>query len=122
MIKKKHGVKMKGLKAPMIKPLSLANDLYVLCGRDLVISEGIAKRDGKKSLHPVGLAVDIRTRDLTHHQKSIVFSILLKQLGNDFDVIMYDTHIHIEYQRALDDAKHADFIRTFLVDDFEEVE
>ena len=121
MIKKKRGVKMKGLKAPMIKPLSLANDLYVLCGLDLVVTDAVAKRENK-SLHPVGLAVDIRTRDLTHHQKSIVFSILLKQLNNDFDVIMYDTHIHIEYQRALDDAKHADFLRSFLVDDFDEVE
>jgi hypothetical protein len=121
MIKKKRGVVVKGLKVPMIKPMQLAHDLYQLAGVNLVLSVGIAKRKNK-SLHPLGYAIDIRTRDLTNSQKSIIFAILVRQLGNDYDVIMYDTHIHIEYQRVLDDAKNADFMASFLMDDFEEVQ
>lgn len=121
MIKVKKGVKTKGLKRPMVKVLDFANDLYSLCGVDLVITDAVAKR-GKDSLHPLGFAIDIRTRNLNHNQTSIIFTLLIKHLGNDYDVIRYETHIHIEYQRHIDDNKQADFEKTFLVNQFSEVD
>jgi hypothetical protein len=120
MIKKKRGVVVKGLKAPMIKPLQLVSDLFLLVGVTPVLTDGVADRKGK-SLHPEGFAFDFRTRDLTHTQKSVIFAILVKQLGCDYDVIMYDTHIHVEFQKALDDRKEINFMQSFLVSDFEEV-
>ncbi len=120
MIKRKTGVVTKGLKAPMIRPLQLVSDLFQLVGVDMVLTDAVAKRENK-SLHPLGYAFDFRTRDLTHTQKSVMFAILVRQLGNDYDVIMYDTHVHIEHQRTLDDARNIDFMQSFLVDEFEEV-
>ena len=50
------------------------------------------------SLHPYGLAVDIRTNVFSKADKFIVYKVLrdiLKPLG--FDVVMHSTHFHIEY-------------------------
>lgn len=120
MLYKKKGVKTDGLKVPMVKVLQLYNDLCALSGKDGVITDAVAKRENK-SLHPVGLAVDLRTSHLSYYQKSIMFSLLVRLLGNDYDCINYDTHMHVEYQRHLDDNKHANLSAIFLVTDFEEV-
>lgn len=120
MLKKKRGVKTQGLKQPMVKVLQLYNDLCALAGHDGVITDAVASRSNK-SLHPVGLAVDLRTSHLGYQQKSIMFSLLVRLLGNDYDCINYDTHIHVEYQRQLDDNKVANMNAVFLVKDFDEV-
>jgi len=120
MIKIKKGVKMHGLKQPMMKPLRLLDCIFQIIGIDLVITDAIAKREGR-SLHPDGFAFDFRTRHLTPSQASVIFVILTQQLGNDYDVIKYDTHIHIEYQRHIDDNKQISFISAFGMDKFTEV-
>lgn len=122
MIKKKRGVKVKGLKAPMIWALKVAHKLMAMAHQDIVITSAVRPAvKGQKSLHPDGLAVDIRTRDLSDIQRAALFSALTEILGNDYDVIQYDTHVHIEYQRAIDDNKVIDLQKTFGVDDFQEV-
>jgi hypothetical protein len=120
MIKKKRGVVVKGLKQTMNKPIELAKNLYLLAGVDFVITDGVANRPNK-SLHPLGHAIDLRIRDLTHTQKGVIFTILTQELGRDYDVLLKSDHLHIEYNRILEDSKDLDIMRSFLVDDFEEV-
>jgi len=60
----------------------------------LVITSGLDGKHMKNSLHYAGLAVDIRTR---HINKPLeIYEKIKIRLGNKFDVIYYDTHIHIE--------------------------
>lgn len=50
------------------------------------------------SLHYVGAAFDIRTRDLPH-DKLEQYRIAIKELiGMDFDVVIEPDHIHVEFQ------------------------
>ena len=122
MIKIKHGVKMHGLKTSMIKPISFLDKIFLMLGVDFVITSAIRPLKGnEKSLHPHGHAIDFRTRDLKHLQKASLLVLLIQYLRNDYDVIEYDTHIHIEYQRHLDDNRTADFITHYGQDKFEEV-
>lgn len=119
-MKVKTGVKIQGLKQTMVKPLCFLDTIYKMIGVELVVTDAIRKGDG--SLHNSGHAVDVRTRDLTHIQKACVLSLLIMHLGNDYDVIAYDTHFHIEYQRQLDDNKAANFIAAFGREKFDSVD
>lgn len=113
---------MHGLRASMIKPISFLDKFFLMLGLDFVITDAIRPLEGnEKSLHPHGHAIDVRTRDLTHLQKAALLVLLIQYLGNDYDVIEYDTHFHIEYQRHLDDNRTADFTKNFGQDKFEEV-
>ena len=103
MIKLKKGVNTEGLKQPMLRPINTAHFLMQMTGNDLVITDAI-RPPSPNSLHPDGYAVDIRTRDLTKNQKNNMVLALNYLLGKDYDVVQYDTHIHIEYQRYLDDS------------------
>lgn len=66
--------------------------------KPLVITSG---RDGKHmagSLHYVGRAVDLRSRDLgTDAIKVAVLNDLKKELGADYDVLFEGDHYHVEY-------------------------
>lgn len=122
MIKIQKGVKMHGLKTSMIKPISFLDKIFMMLGVDFVITSAIRPLKGnEKSLHPHGHAIDFRTRDLKHLQKASLLVLLIQYLRNDYDVIEYDTHIHIEYQRHLDDNRTAEYIKHFGQDKFEEV-
>jgi hypothetical protein len=122
MIKIKRGVKMHGLKTSMIKPISFLDKVFLMLGVDFVITSAIRPLKGnEKSLHPYGHAIDVRTRDLTHLQKAALLVLLIQYLGNDYDIIEYGTHFHIEYQRHLDDNRTAEYIKHFGQDKFDEV-
>ena len=98
-IKVKKGVNM-DLCMPMSKPLSALAEIFSSFGKDLVITDARAPRKSR-SLHPLGLAFDFRTRHLNDVEKDIIIYIL--RLMEGYDVIEYKTHIHVEYQKHLDD-------------------
>ena len=49
------------------------------------------------SLHYSGNAVDLRTRNMTDAQRQEATTQLQNSLGNNYDVLNEDNHIHIEY-------------------------
>lgn len=49
----------------------------------------------KGSLHPLGLAVDVRIWGVTDLPDMV--SDLAKALGNEYDVVLETDHIHVEY-------------------------
>jgi len=113
---------MHGLKKSMEKPIDFLDKIFLMLGVDFVVTDAMRPLNGnEKSLHPKGHAIDVRTRDLSHLQKASLFVLLNKYLGNDYDVIEYETHFHIEYQRHIDDNKPANFIGVFGQDKFETV-
>lgn len=100
----KDGVILSGLSVAMtwamgrcefIFEKNFSKDLVITCGLDGIHSAG--------SLHYSGNAVDIRTRHLTDDERRRALDLLRAVLGNDFDVVLHSTHIHVEYQRAMDE-------------------
>jgi len=64
--------------------------LVITCGTD-----NHADRPG--SLHPAGLAIDIRTRHLTFEQVEQLAADLCRYLDADYDVVIETDHLHLEY-------------------------
>lgn len=96
----KNGVKIKGIKPECIIGILFAESLwkFLFKTNDPIVITSIT--DGKhsyKSLHYKGLGFDIRTKFLTSEQKNIFFDALKKNMDLEFDIVMEDTHIHVEY-------------------------
>lgn len=69
-----------------------------VANRETIITDANSPRKGR-SLHPVGNAIDIRSRDLQKGTVLRLVSSIRKTLGNCFDVLLESDHIHIEYDR-----------------------
>lgn len=96
----KNGVKVKGIKPECVMGILFAESLWKLSlgTNDPIVITSIT--DGKhsdNSLHYKGLGFDIRTKFLTSAQKSIFFDALKKNMDLEFDIVMEDSHVHVEY-------------------------
>jgi hypothetical protein len=70
----------------------------VMGGEDLVITCGTDGKHRTGSLHYIGHAVDIRRSSLKDAELTV--GKFRNVLGDDFDVILEPTHIHVEFQPA----------------------
>ena len=64
---------------------------HALRGKDLFITSICEGTHSAGSLHPMGLAWDMRPC------KEISIKDIKKELGKDFDVVKESNHIHVEY-------------------------
>lgn len=101
-IKIKQGAIIKQIPEEMIPVLSAISLAWKMHRKtEVVITSGSddAPNRTSNSFHPLHLAYDLRTRDLSNwEQKSIVKDLKII-LGRDYDVVLEATHIHIEYDR-----------------------
>lgn len=65
--------------------------------RDPIITSGSEGEHQPGSLHYVGKAIDLRTRDLNSYQIVQLIGSLRAWLGEDYDVLDEGDHIHVEY-------------------------
>jgi len=96
----KNGVKINGIKPECVLGILIAECLWKLSLKtnDPIVITSIT--DGKhsdNSLHYKGLGFDVRTKFLTSSQKSIFFDALKRNMDLEFDIVMEDSHIHIEF-------------------------
>lgn len=87
--------RIQGVSCELLLGLNVAAMLYREHGETLTVTH---LTDGKHmvgSLHYVGAAGDLR---LPKRHPTLIASELRKRLGQDFDVILHKTHIHIEFQ------------------------
>jgi len=94
----KDGAKVNGLRVEILLAFDIAHTIFSSYGVDTVMTEGTGGTHGKASLHYVGLAIDLRTRDLTPTQQLEARDKLAIALGAQYDVILESDHIHIEFQ------------------------
>ena len=101
MLRIKPGVALCGLSPQICLALDVANEVYASHGYDecwvTSISDG---KHSRGSLHYVGLAADLRTRDLGEMAAIKIVVDLRIALGKEFDVVreLDPPHIHLEYQ------------------------
>jgi hypothetical protein len=94
----KPGVKVEGLDAATMGPvLTSALTVWEGIARRPTITSALDGTHSANSLHYKGRALDFRTRDLSEAEKQQVFERMKAQLGLDYDVVLEDTHLHIEY-------------------------
>lgn len=100
----KRGVSPKGLKPQMIDALNIARRVYRQNGASLTVTSTTDGRHKKDSLHYVGLAVDLRIRDIGDTRLEAIYFDLaaaLTAISKCFQVILESDHIHVEYDRSV---------------------
>lgn len=95
----KEGVKLNNVQPQLVLGLFAAHSIWerFTCGIPFVItsiSDGVHKTG---SLHYSGCAADIRTRDLGPDLSASIVRQFKARLGENFDIVLEPTHIHIEY-------------------------
>ena len=87
-----------GLQPEMLWALDRCVGVWEFTGQNVTVTSARGGQHSLRSLHYAGHAVDLRHHDLNEQQKERVFNTLPGVLGKNFDVILEDTHFHIEYQ------------------------
>lgn len=103
IIKLKAGVRMQGVRPELSLGITIAAFafFYATGGKAMIITSIMEGAHSVTSLHYAGQAFDVRTtRDahLTFEQAEAATGAMKDALGSDFDVILEDNHIHVEYQ------------------------
>ena len=96
MIKLKEGVDVRGLHPKMWDAVYTIKPFFDNQNVDLVITSALDGQHSYGSLHYSGMAIDIRIRNIRHIKE---LSNLIKDiLPSAYDVVLEETHIHIELQ------------------------
>jgi len=91
----KNGVDVGGLKPEILLAYIEACFIWREQGERAVITSGLDGRHMLGSKHYTGNAIDLRTRGLLN--KAMANEKLASALGSDYDVVLEDDHIHVEY-------------------------
>lgn len=94
----KEGVRIQGLRPETGLALQIIEGAFRDAGHPCTLTAAIDGKHMAGSLHYVGCAVDIRTRDLQPSELETLKAELQNRLSSDFDVVLEGDHFHIEYQ------------------------
>ena len=98
-MKLKEGIKLNGVKPELLLAIFTAERIWLNFGLELVVTEVTGGKHGRGSLHYAGLACDLRTRYFKDEDEKLeVKNLLAEALGENYDVILEPTHIHVEFQ------------------------
>ena len=98
MPKLKPGVRLAGIRPEILVAVMAAERAYNRAGYELVVTSCADSKHSRGSLHYAGAAVDLRTRGVPADVIQAIVAEIRESLGADFDVVLEDTHLHVEYQ------------------------
>jgi hypothetical protein len=93
----KQDVTVRDLHGTIARVIPVVETIYQLFDQTLVITSGTDGVHSSGSLHYKGKAIDCRTRFFSVNEKVAVRDMVAQALGDDYDVILERTHLHIEY-------------------------
>lgn len=95
----KKGVNLAGIRPEMVLAALICEQVMRTwhVEYDMTVTSVCDGKHGKGSLHYVGQAIDIRTNDIVAN-KLLIDAQLKEYLGEQFDVVWEDTHLHVEFQ------------------------
>ena len=98
MIELKTGVRLDNLFPQMLVALAVVQDVFAESGYEITITSGSEGQHSRTSLHYLGAALDFRTRDINVEDRGALARSIRIALGENFDVVLENTHLHVEYQ------------------------
>jgi hypothetical protein len=75
----------------------LVVEVFDSFGSGTMITSALDGTHSKGSLHYKGLATDYRIWNVPEARRSELRSQVAETLGDDFDVVLESTHLHVEY-------------------------
>lgn len=87
-----------GIRPELLIALQVADAVFASGQYGCIVT---SLRDGKHSatsLHYQGAAADLRTRHVEENERQAIRDEIAKRLNRHYDVVLEDTHLHIEYQ------------------------
>ena len=81
----------------IVKILMAGERVYKDFNTELVVTSLMDGRHMEGSKHYTGNAADFRIWNFEAHELPYVVKQLKNILGNDYDVVLESTHIHVEY-------------------------
>ena len=94
----KEGAKVNGIRPEMVLAYAMIQPIFKKLGIDCVITEATGATHNEGSLHYVGLAIDIRNRDIPVDIQAWLQVKLQNILGSQYEVLLESDHYHIEFQ------------------------
>ena len=95
---KDSSVRIQGMRVELLFALLAASRIWAELGYALVITSLNDGRHSWTSLHYSGSAADLRIRHMRTGDAARATEELQAALGIDFDVVLEEDHIHVEYQ------------------------
>ena len=92
----KPGVKIMGVQPEIVYAIGVTADLLREHDIGFVITSIMDGVHSKGSRHYLGYAFDFRTRNMMRGQPIQIKTLLQEALGQDYDVVLEETHIHVE--------------------------
>jgi hypothetical protein len=98
----KHGVRISGVQPEIVLAIMVVESIHDEMGIPFTITSILDGKHGKNSFHYSGKAFDIRTwvddsgTQYDHEFKLEIARRIRNALGEEFDVVVEPTHIHIE--------------------------
>ena len=100
MLELKQGVNITGIRPEMVLAAVAVRDVFDSYNFECVVTSALEGTHSFGSLHYAGCALDFRTKraGVTQTQAEAMGEKIRHSLGVQFDVIVHETHIHVEFQ------------------------
>ena len=94
----KEGVRVLGIRPELTLAMMICEQVLSSHNKELVITSCIDGKHSIGSLHYAGAAFDVRIWYMNEDEQDTIVADLQEALGDDFDVVLESTHIHVEFQ------------------------
>jgi len=98
MLLLKPGVRVAGMRPEILFAIIAAERVCAEMGVDCVVTACVDGVHQAGSLHYCGLAVDLRSRNFRPGDADKAIARIKQCLGADYDVVLENDHLHLEYQ------------------------
>lgn len=92
----KDSVRLLGIRPELVVAIMIAASVYDMYEESFVVTSVVDGKHMRASLHYVGAAFDIRLPE--SRTSDFIRQALAGALGHAFDVVLEETHIHVEWQ------------------------
>lgn len=96
-MKIKPGVNVLGLAPEILLAVIAAEGIWRDYHGEAVITSGVDGTHGRGSRHYSGMAVDLRTHNISEGNRTYAAERLREALGAQYDVVLEADHVHVEF-------------------------
>jgi len=100
----KQGVSLKLLQACMFPAMIVCIDYFDSINKDFTITSGDDSKHLTNSKHYIGLAFDVRSRELSDIEKFNFRIYFTERLDNCFYFLQESDHFHIQYDESVSET------------------